>query len=1463
MAPDDTSNLDDLRPTLSAAQVPRLSAPGDGEPADESLAAFSFRWSRDLESATDPATRSDIHQIAGETATLAIEGEESAAWDFVRTWLRRLADDVQRGRLPSPLPAPLERSAQQVVRSFLQHERNSLTALREATSGAQDLLELVRRAPRDAGVLRDLGRVAAVFRGTGVLSLENPDEIASLIAFDEALKSRSRRTFGTMPDHLRITRQDLLQWVDSGTGHDFPGLVRRLVAETAEGLERVHFPAGVGASVGDWDGVVEAAVGDAYVPAGLSAWELSTKKQSNPKAEEDYGKRFAGPEGTATADVTYVEVICRPWVKASSFASTHSAEDRWREVRAYNVDDIETWLEGAPATTIWLAEKLGRPVAGIRALDGWWEDWLASTRLPLRSNIVLAGRDDQATLLTERVRTGGMTTIGGDVRLEDIHAFVAAALADSSSSSEVVSRPAVILSESSDAGRLLTRPGELVAVVPSPAFLHDLQVAPGHHVVVPVLGSDRADIVLPPVSSRLVTEALETEGVAYRDAHDFGELARRSLLALRRRLAVNPLLHRPGWADPGADTLLRRMLLANAWNQTKQGDREAVERLVGQSYQAVEDSLRALAAVPDDPMVAIIDERWHVVSPMDAWMLLGPQISASDLEELRALALEVLLEPDPTEGLTEDERLRASMEGTTRRFSSELTRGVAKSLALLGTVDDVVHVGQGQTGGTVARSIVWELLDAANKDTTSATWIRLAPHLPLLAEAAPAVVLTALQEALGVESSFSTDVFGDKERGKYGSPPPSAHTHVLWTLETLVWSPEYFDAAITLLARLAELDPGGQWSNRPSESLANVFCPWHPNTSAPVEQREVTLQRLRRQFPVVAWDLLVSMLPNAHGFQMVHRGPDYRDWKASEQLVTRGEYARVVNAVAEALIEDVGGDVERWKTLIKQLNDLPPDARARASQQLSDLAGASAFGDAQEVVWTALRDFVSHHREYSDAQWALPEEEIDQLEAVAAQLAPSSPRHRHGWLFEEGMITLGDVQRRDDFRAYDDAVAARRADAVADIVGTEGFESLRQFAAEAAAPGQVGAALARASAGEYEEDLLPLLGSADGSEVDLAFGYFAQRFRDGGWPWLDQLLSDSHSQSPAVLSLLLRSSWDPSAAGERADSLGEAVATDYWRTVSYMGLGHDFRDAVKMSRRLINVGRSVAALDLLAVYGRGQGTTIEFAEAIAQAFEALMEQPEDPELPSLGQYNVDALLKIIAAHRTEIGLQRAVQIEWYFLPLLGYDPDARTLHHTLAEDPKFFADVLSMIYRPRVSTDEDDGEPATEEKKSAAENAFRLLSSWSVCPGADASGRVDPTRLREWVSEARDLLAARSRVEVGDEQIGQALAAAPAADDGSWPCEPVRDLLEELQNDRIDRGLEIRLFNNRGVTSRSLDEGGRQEWDLAENYRERAQLLVGRWPRMAAVYRRLAETYEADARTEDAKAERRRRGLDY
>lgn len=1422
----------------------------------QDLTAFAIEWSRELETLVSRSDRAEHHQHAAVAAVQSIRSEAPGAWEFARTWLRRLGDDIKSDRLPSPLSAELQGDTQDVVRVILERHREDIASLRSAEAVA-DPMSFVRKSPRAAGMLRDLGRILGALRGSGALGSEDPEVVLHLREFDEALRHSSRRAVGAVPEHLRLSRQDLIQWVNSGAGYDLPGLLRRLVIETSDGVELVHFPAGVGATSGGWDGAVRAPVANAFVPEGVSGWEISAEKNSNKKAEEDYANRLSAPDGSATADVTFVEVICRPWTKASTFAAQHTAERRWNEVRAYNVETLETWLEHAPSTTIWLAEQLRRPVAGVRTAEQWWNNWLQSTRVALSAGVVLAGRESASETLRHRVGSPGTTTVGGDLRLEEVHAFVAATFVVRPE--DEIDRAVLFLSDGEEARKLLSRPGELVVVAPHAAFAREVP-ASGHHVIIPTPGSDRADIALPPVSSRLAAEVLEAQGLTHRESRDHGTLARRSLLALRRRVALKPSLHEPSWATPGADTVRRRVLLANTWNQTWPGDQAALEVLIGQPYSAIDDALRTLAAGPDDPMVAIVDERWHVVSPMDAWLLMAPQISTSDLEALRQHALAVLLEPDPLAALSEDDRFRASLEGIRRRFSGELVRGAANALALLGAVDNVVRIAGGQTGGSVASSVVRELLDTANKDATAGTWIRLAPHLPLLAEAAPSVFLDQLRKGIEPGAPFAEGVFADKERGRFGSPPPSPHTHVLWALEALVWSPEHFDAAVSVLADLAERDPGGEWSNRPAASVASVFCPWHPNTSADLDQRLTTLVRLRRHHSEVSWNLLLSMLPNAHGFQMIHQGPTYRDWKTSDPVVLRAEYTRVVNEVAQALLDDVAASGDRWRQIVKELNNLPPEFRTQARNQLACLANEAAFdGDEREALWSVLRDFIARHREYSDAHWALPGSEVDALAAVADTLAPASSVHRHAWLFDEGLITLGDFRRRGNYEEYERELAARRTVAVAEILDDEGFGAVPRFAAGCAMPGQVGAALEAASGADYEEALVHLLDSPDTSVSNLAFGYFAHRFTSAGWDWLDAFIDQHRSSSPAVLSRLLRAAWDPKQAALRAERLGDDVAGEFWMNFSYFGLGQDFDEATRLSARLVEFGRPAAALDLLALYGRRQGADLAYAEAVMSAFESLIDHPDDQELPQLSQYDVDTLLKIVAANRHRLGVERAVKVEWYFLPMLGYDPDAQTLHRTLAEDPRFFVEILSMVYRPR---SDDEPEPATEQERGAAENAFRLLQSWSTCPGIDDQGDVALDQLRDWVSTARALLAERKRVEIGDEQIGQALASAPADPDGSWPCEPVRHLLEEVQNDRIDRGLEVRVFNNRGATFRSLEEGGQQEWKLAEGYRARAEQFVSHWPRTAAIFRRLVETYEADARREDAEAERRRRGLD-
>jgi hypothetical protein len=85
---------------------------------------------------------------------------------------------------------------------------------------------------------------------------------------------------------------------------------------------------------------------------------------------------------------------------------------------------------------------------------------------------------------------------------------------------------------------------------------------------------------------------------------------------------------------------------------------------------------------------------------------------------------------------------------------------------------------------------------------------------------------------------------------------------------------------------------------------------------------------------------------------------------------------------------------------------------------------------------------------------------------------------------------------------------------------------------------------------------------------------------------------------------------------------------------------------------------------------------------------------------------------------------------------------------------------------------------------------------------------------------------------------------------------PVRELLGELQSERIERNLAARLYNRRGLTGRDPEEGGKQERALADRYRAQASTFSDSWPQTAVVLRNLASMYDTDAREEETRAER-------
>ena len=91
-----------------------------------------------------------------------------------------------------------------------------------------------------------------------------------------------------------------------------------------------------------------------------------------------------------------------------------------------------------------------------------------------------------------------------------------------------------------------------------------------------------------------------------------------------------------------------------------------------------------------------------------------------------------------------------------------------------------------------------------------------------------------------------------------------------------------------------------------------------------------------------------------------------------------------------------------------------------------------------------------------------------------------------------------------------------------------------------------------------------------------------------------------------------------------------------------------------------------------------------------------------------------------------------------------------------------------------------------------------------------------------------------------------------ADEDGVWPHRILRDLIEDGVTQEIEEGLQIGLLIGRGVVTKALDEGGRQERELAAKYAGYAAHVEHRWPHTATVLRDISNDYERQARRDTA-----------
>lgn len=1309
------------------------------------------------------------------------------------------------------------------------------------------------------------------------------DQLLELQATFDAAKAKHKRlpteTGAYTPPFLGITVNDIQGWVDHNifARSRFAVFLRTLVHSTGVGLEEVNFPGNDEAETPGWDGLVQANDGTPWIPVGKSGWEFGTTTNIKGKADGDFDKsvKHVKDEGERKS-ITFVFVTPLRWKQKEEWVKAQKAKGLWKDVRAYDANDLEQWLEQSLPGQVWFANETASPAKDVRTLDQCWNNWADAAKPSLPGELFApAIHANKSTVLAQLSKPeDGPVVISAD-STEEALAFLSQLFRTSEDDD---------LSKYRDRVLVFDKPGVLPKLAQgAKRFIPVVHTREVEKELAPLATSIPAiivyprnatrsepDVVLEPTTYENFRQALESIGLDRDKIRTLSNESGHSLTVLRRRLAIVDAIRVPEWASNNevANSLIP-FLFVGAWQVANEADREAISLLANETpYDELEKRLQSLCSINDAPVWSIGNYR-GVVSKIDLLYAIANQITTDDLRRYFQIAGIVLGEDDPALDLEEDKRWAAAIYGKTREFSAAFREGISETLVLLSVHGKALFAGRGIDTEEEIAAVIRELLP---EPLTTRVLENHNKDLPTYAEAAPHEFLSLIERDLKQDEPATLGLLKPVSTSFFSGGP--SRTGLLWALEGLAWDPKTMPRAAHILARLAEIEIDDNWGNKPMHSLKSIFSSWMPQTAAPYEERLAVLKAITEKHPKVGWELASSQFGSYHEVGDYSHKPK---WRADgngfgEPLRDKAVIHKFINEMVELCLSWKRHDIETLSDLIDRLHSLDESQQERVWSLVEDWSKTAA-NDAEKA---ELKERIRVKLLTRRAARRLKGRNLGPTltkgaEKIVAALEPEDLLYKHLWLFrnvwvEESADELEGIDEL-DIEARDRRIQEKRIAAIREISDSYGASKLLDLAEAGKAPAQVGFFAAR---NVFSEEQLvnflslaldTLRNSTDDSQssrqaiLGALRGITNEDERDRV---LHAVLNERPQDERVELLLLSpfrRATW------KLVDALDGNAQDRYWSEVNPDYIRESESENSEGIERLLKHDRPRAAFACIRLYVESVEPQILYRVLRAAASRG----NDKPGEYMFDSYNLNKAFQHIDKSPS-LDLEQKAALEFRYIEVLGKVWDKGKDGHGIPnieryveKNPEFFIEAIMWTYkRSDNGTDPDSLQVDDEQRAAIAEQSYKMLQAVQRIPGHNEHGDLDSKALAKWLSTVRAAAREMGRLDSADRTLGNLLSNAPLGDDGVWPCEVVRSVMESTQSDALMDGAVTGVLNSRGVVWRG--EGGDQERDLASKYSGWADALKVTHPYVASkLLSEVAATYEHEAERQDTAAHVRRR----
>ncbi len=1238
-----------------------------------------------------------------------------------------------------------------------------------------------------------------------------------------------------------VSATHLVQWADRRNSQELlPALIRSLILASVDRslIQHIEMPTGDSVYRPGVDGLLRVTSGNAFVPQGQSVWEIGTGSDPRDKANRDYLKRVANSE--MSKQTTFVFVTPRRWLGKNIWAVEKKAENVWLDIRVFDADDLEVWLQTCPAVAAWLCRAIHTLPPGISDIQEVWEDFKSRTQPEMIPELMLAGRAEQAgRVLDWLVKPASFLRVKAN-STEEVIGFLAAVIELQKEPNRDYFRSRTVQLTNSDVWRAIAgQQTPCIIVVDSPTIGSVASaVKRGHHVYV-AYGNEASgvdvDIVLPHLPRSETVDALIAMGISGERARSVVKQARGRIEAIIALLGGNTKV--PSWAASANGSEMLPFLLIGSWTDS---DHAAVTQLCRVDALEVERTVGRWLS-ESNPPIRMVGGVYEWVSRKQSWPHLSQFMNPRVLETYRDLILKVFEEIDPRIDLPADRRWMANLHGCEPSYSSNLRKGLVEGLAMLAS--DSTHAGYVEA---IVRRIFGRTPDPRK-------WYSLAGGLPTLAEAAPDVLLELIERDVIDNSNVLAQIC--EQENAFGSGS-GRFCYLLWALERMAWSPKYLSRVATILAALEDrISLPSNSGNRPERSLHEIFLTWRPNTTATITQRLATIDAVASKYEKSAFQLCLKLVGNNHSITSDTDMPKWRDWAdGREPGVTEAERWEAIHGAFDRLLRWSQNDPIRLAKLLNPVPRVSDDRIEALVESFERLNSTTCNPEQGDVVRQSIRHML--HRKFNP----FSQEQIERLEVVYHRLEPVDPIRNIAWLFARSPELLNSSDT--DWRANQAAIYDARKVAISEAVQRHGNGIILQLVDAVESPADVGWATVNLN---WSDDIAAsvIVKSLDDDEKkhrDFADGVVGSHNHRHGWPWVERIcLSTSvREASDDVIGRFAMSLPADSRSWDWIEQQNSTISTFYWRNCHMHWFVDPVTDGSRGVRSLIRANRPFTALRIASMFTPEHQIDpqllIEVLDAVTDAATGTTPSEEDDRIQSGISHEIGTLLDIvdIPGFADETWL---LKIEWTWLSALEQTQHGTPrLTNAFAQYPSLFAEAVGLIYRSDNERDSDENESSPNEfTRERAAKCWRFLEEWRGMPGLQTDGTIHADELSNWVENARVLLQASGHRANGDKCIGQVLSRSPIGQDCNWPHEVVRQMIERIHSTELEEGLLIGKLNGRGVTSRPSDAGGELEVALAENFGRWAESLASSCPRTSRVLRQLQDNYSRDAHWHDAR----------